>query len=144
MVYLIRRIEGLEIIDINARLDTAELDIIVRNLHRDYPIGFPLFREATGDIIIECKNWNKPVSASEIRDFHGKLVKYKSLLGIFVSKNGYTKDALKEILDIYQREGRLIIPLDLSDLARLKKENLLKILLQKRDAIRYQRIDKLT
>lgn len=43
--------------------------------------------------LVECRWWNEPVGAKEIRDFAGKLGQRLGVPGIFVSMSGYSADA---------------------------------------------------
>lgn len=57
--------------------------------------GIDLFlRNKIGDIPIQCKNHAKPVSPIMIREFQGACLNYEK--SIFVSSNGYSKNAVSQ------------------------------------------------
>ncbi|MDC0948374.1 restriction endonuclease [Gammaproteobacteria bacterium] len=45
--------------------------------------------------VVECKNHNRPVDVQAIDAFVGKLAGFPSLKGIFVSRSGFSKNAVK-------------------------------------------------
>jgi len=53
------------------------------------------FMGETHKVIIECKNYSMPVSIGAISDFQGRLMDIGGAKGIFVSKNGFQKGAIK-------------------------------------------------
>lgn len=46
-------------------------------------------------VAIECKNYNKPVPVSKVRDFYGVLSDLNNVSGIMVTKIGYQEGAKK-------------------------------------------------
>lgn len=115
---LIKMIEGLDVIKKNVNTDTEEIDILVRNESKD-----PFWQRLPNPFLIECKNWSKPVTASEIRNFDGKM----SEIGfrIMIAMNGITgenerKDARGVVRDA-RIKGRHIIVLDKNDLMDIAK-----------------------
>ncbi len=44
-------------------------------------------------VVIECKNYNKPVPIGKVRDFHSVLSDLNNVAGVMVTKSGYQKDA---------------------------------------------------
>jgi len=68
--------------------EDEELDITIQNnSHAPFlmSLGSPV-------ILLECKNWSKPVGSSEIRDFESKLRNHSNLcrLGLFIALNGFS------------------------------------------------------
>jgi hypothetical protein len=46
--------------------------------------------------IAQFKNHKKPIGPGDVRDFIGTLSAYKNTIGLFISKNGFTKNAICE------------------------------------------------
>ncbi len=66
---------------------------------------------------VECKNWSTPIGAKEMRDFETKLRNHRNvtLLGFFVSINGFTSEARNHLKRI-GREDYHIVLIDKSDI----------------------------
>lgn len=114
------------------RLNTtsSEVDLVLEYFPPDDSIILDQFGKF---VMIECKNWDEPVGADEIRNFKSKMDTTRVDLGIIVATSGITgdsgKDAVDEMNQIYQRDGKVIISLDFSDLEKvLEEENLYRIL----------------
>lgn len=115
---LIKMIEGLDGIKKNVNTDTQEIDILVRNESEE-----PFWQRLPNPFLVECKNWSKPVTASEIRNFDGKMQEIN--FRIMIAMNDITgenerKDARGVIRDARIR-GRHIIVLDKNDLIDIAK-----------------------
>lgn len=130
--YLFSCVSVFNVVERNIRTSTSELDLIVENQFSFHP-----FLHELGYLIpIECKNWNKPISSSEIRDFHGDISKRNMKCGILISKKGITgkknKDAKGVIGQIFIKDKISILTLNLNDLKRITLgENLITILRKK-------------
>lgn len=91
---------------------TSEIDLIV-----EYTGGQgmkTIFDEFGRYILVECKNWEDSVGANQVRDFKAKLDASRVNLGVIFAKNGISgsdsgRYALREIHDIFQRDGIMII-----------------------------------
>lgn len=99
----------------NARGLDSEIDIMVSNETNN-----TFLKNLGTPIIIECKNWNKPIGAKEMRDFIVKLQNKAVKTGIIVSKNGITGTKLTEAkglirLEVAKKECYLLC-LDYDDL----------------------------
>jgi branched-chain amino acid aminotransferase len=115
---LVEMIEGLKVVDMNVITKTEEIDILVKNESRD-----PFWQRFSTPFLVECKNWSKPVGASEIRDFDGK--KKEIHFRIMIAINGITgknerEDARGVVRDAL-KEGRIVIVLDKKDLEDIAK-----------------------
>ena len=97
-------------------------------------------------ILVECKNWNKPVGTEEIGYFEHKLSVHDCKAGILFSKTGITgknfnKDYLfgvRTILKSYHHLGRIIMILNYDDFKKtVKGESLIKILRDKYEDVRF-------
>lgn len=90
---------------------TSEIDLIV-----EYTGGQgakTIFDEFGRYTLVECKNWEDSVGANQIRDFKAKLDASRVKLGVIFAKNGISgsdsgRYALREIHDIFQRDGIMI------------------------------------
>jgi hypothetical protein len=97
----------------------------------------PLLKKFGEEIIVECKNWQKPVGKPEINDLAGDMVSRKCKTGILVTRKGITgrgfKDADGQRLIWYHSENNLIIlVLTLKDLESIGKgKNLVDLLKDK-------------
>jgi CheY-like chemotaxis protein len=67
--------------------DIEEIDILIRNESSD-----PLWLKEGQYILVECKNWSKPVGASELTVFRDKMKNRNARcnLGLFVAPGGFT------------------------------------------------------
>ena len=75
--------------------------------------------------IVECKNWSRPVGASAVRDFFGKLRKSKVHLGIIFAKSGITgadsgADAVREIQSQFDSGGLYVLVFSLNDVRTIE------------------------
>ncbi|MEO1432559.1 MAG: N-6 DNA methylase [Cyanobacteria bacterium J06633_8] len=124
----------------NLRNATSEIDIIF-TVNK---IPATLFAEFSDLLIVECKNWNEPVGAKEIRIFSTKMDELDSKVGIIISSNGitgdkhYIKDARGAIRNIWLQSRKIILFFDLEDLKSIVNGtcNLYKILYQKYYAVK--------
>jgi hypothetical protein len=121
--YLFEKINGIEIIKRNVRLEAEEIDIIVRN-GALYNWGDP--------IIIECKNWSKKVGKPEVVDFIDKVKTFGASTGILVSFNGVTgtkyKDAWLKIREALKEKIHIIV-IEWSEIEKVSStQNLLELL----------------
>jgi restriction system protein len=67
------------------------------------------------NVLFQCKKWQKPVTASDIRDFRGAL-QGRADKGLFATTGSFTRDAIKEA----SRDGAT--PIDLLDGEALTKK----------------------
>jgi hypothetical protein len=83
-----------------------ELDIVLRNnITRSFFISL-----RSPIILVECKNWSRPASASVLRDFESKVRNHSNLchLGIFVALNGFASTD-KEVLRRLGRDDIVLV-----------------------------------
>lgn len=117
--HMFQLIPGIKVRYRNLRSASEEIDILLSNEsnHVFWRSNFET------QILVECKNWNAPVGAEVIRDFHGKLEAKGIKAGFLVAMEGITgneyKNAMLE-LRIYLRDRmHIIIPIDLEHLQRI-------------------------
>lgn len=124
----------------NLRTRSSELDIVC-GLLPGTDIAF--LRELGRFFIVECKNWQKPAGAKEIRDFLGKLRKCRVHVGVYFSRRGITgqehgTDALREIHAAFDQDGTYILVVTGQDLQGLDSPSAMMELLEARtDALRF-------
>ena len=109
-----------------------EIDLVVRNESVD-----PYWGKFRPYILVECKNWSKPIGRGEAVDpFVRKLERHRAAVGVglLVALHGFTKPSRDEIASI-QRENLFIVPLDGDDLDALARAN-------DRGAVLKERVDK--
>jgi hypothetical protein len=93
-----------------------ELDIALRNnITRSFFISL-----RSPIILVECKNWSSPVSASVLRDFESKVRNHSNLcrIGIFVALNGFASTD-KEVLRRLGRDDVILVLVTGDDLREL-------------------------
>lgn len=93
-----------------------ELDIVLRNnITRSFFISL-----RSPIILVECKNWSRPVSASVLRDFESKVRNHSNLcrIGIFVALNGFSSTD-KEVLRRLGRDDVVLVLVTGDDLREL-------------------------
>jgi len=118
--FVLDAIPGWKVVGRNKRSRSSELDLIVENSNP----GHPFLKDVGPAVIVECKNWEDPVGAPEIRDFGRDIQKRRIKFGILVSRSGITGDpksrtaATNECWDFY-REGVSILVLDRDDFIRV-------------------------
>jgi uncharacterized protein YbaA (DUF1428 family) len=86
------------------RTSTSEIDLIYKNCHTD---AGTIINDLGHYILVECKNWNNKISASNVRDFAMKMQKTKVKLGLFFTKKGISgttaRDAKGEINFLFDK-----------------------------------------
>jgi len=114
MVLLMKTIPGFRHTTPRRRNELEEIDVLVRNESSD-----PFWAREGAYILFECKNWSKPVGASELREFATKLERRygRCRLGIFVAPGGFTEPLKLELLR-RSKEEHLILLLGDTELRR--------------------------
>jgi len=110
--YLVTMIQGWKTRYIDFNLEAEEIDLVVQNQLNSSKWGDP--------ILIECKNWSKPVGAPEITVFIDKIEIMQCKVGILIAKKGITgnekHDAGLKVREALIRKGIRLIVLTLDDL----------------------------
>jgi hypothetical protein len=126
--------------------ETQQIDLVVENFVPN--TGQSLFGQFGRYILVECKNWSKPVGAKQVRDFKSKLNSSHSDFGIIFAKNGVSggesgKYAYREIHDIFQREEIVIVVINGSDLRQIGEqgESFYEILDEKAFQVQFRQSD---
>ena len=101
---------GLKVVGKNIRIEAEELDLVVKNEAEKI-----FWQRLETPIIVECKNWTKPVGAREIRDLVQKMREVKTAL--LIAAHGVTsKDgAYYEIIEA-RKNKKFILVLDITDI----------------------------
>ncbi len=132
--YLFEQVPGVSIgtRNILSTFKSEEIDVAFWN--RPDADGFYFLSNI---ILVECKNWSKPVGSEEVNWFDSKLKRRGQLFGILVATNGITGDSEKveaahEIIRVALSEGRRLIVITRNEIEQLQNTNQLVKLLQKK------------
>jgi ActR/RegA family two-component response regulator len=122
MVLILNTIHGFQQASPRRRNELEEIDILIRNESTD-----PLWTKEGPCLLVECKNWSKPVGVPELRDFFYKLEhRYgRCRLGLFVAPGGFAETFKTELLTRRSREHLVILlgPDELSELVESHDRN---------------------
>lgn len=137
--YLIECCSGL-LVEKKAQTAIGEIDLLVTNKNSSYS-----FLSDVGDIIGECKNWNKKVGVQPIQTFRLRMEEFGTRLGLYFSKEGITGNeasaAKKQIFDLYSKKKYCLVVVTLKDLKAISNgEDFLTLLENKMREIRFQRL----
>lgn len=83
--------------DQRVRTESEEIDIVL-GVGKEQPFWSGI---ASPLILVECKNWNSPLGAKEIRDFAQKIQNRPRVacnLGFLIGVSGFTRDATQELI----------------------------------------------
>ena len=132
---LFESVPGITVTRRNVRnvFDTEEIDVVFWN--EQDPNGFPFLPHI---ILVECKNWSKPVGSEHVSWFDTKLRNRGAEFGVLIAANGITGEATSitdshSIIAAALRDRRRLIVLTIdeittlvavSDLIKLIKEKL--------------------
>lgn len=88
-------------------------------------------------ILVECKNWSRPVGSEEVDWFNSKLKRRGQTFGILVAASGVTGDsqrisAAHETIRIALSEGRRLVVVTRAEIERLRTTNELVSLIQEK------------
>ena len=95
----------------NIRTTTEEMDLLLKNESTD-----PFWQRMGSPILVECKNWSKPVGPDVLRDLKGKMEIHGVRVGILLSLGRVTR-GVKEYLKSQRIIGHMIIVIDKKDLS---------------------------
>jgi hypothetical protein len=118
-------VPGLKVVRSKLRTSSSEIDLVVEVTKAG---TLEMFHEFGRYILVECKNWDDPVQAKDIRDFVGKVVKTKTRLGILFARNGITglrdsSAALREIQLAFDGQDIFILIVTDADLRAVVEGN---------------------
>jgi ActR/RegA family two-component response regulator len=122
MVLIFNTIHGFQQASPRVKNKLEEIDILIRNESLD-----PLWVKEGPCLLVECKNWSKPVGVSELKLFFDKLDnRYgRCRLGLFVAPGGFAKTFTAELVGRRSRDHLIIIlgPDELSELVNSHNRN---------------------
>ena len=115
MVVLFKLIPGLDNGTPRKRSELEEIDLLVPNESDD-----PFWQKEGTYILVECKNWSKPVGVPELQKFMRKMEHRfdRCRLGIFVSPQAFT-GPFEDELRAARRSNQLVIAIDGATLEKL-------------------------
>lgn len=116
MIRIFKTLPGFSHITARAKNKDEEIDLIIRN---ESPDAF-WSREGSQYILVECKNWSKPVGPDELIVFRNKLENRgaRCRLGFFIALGGFTK-GFDSHAATYRKDPLLIVPLSQEDMEHL-------------------------
>lgn len=98
----------------------GELDLLIINECKQRTL-----EEMATPILVECRNWNKPMPAKAVRDFAGKVRDKNIETGIIISMKGVTgseKTDAKEVIRTFLTRDKIkILVFDEDDLEKIAK-----------------------
>lgn len=125
-VKLTKAIEGWEVLDTRVRLRAEEIDIYVKNRSVE-AWGTP--------ILIECKNWSKPVGGDELSTMVEDLRTRDATTGLLISAEGITGregfDGVQKLRE-FVRDGFHVVVLTFQDLNEIEDGDELADLIEDR------------
>ncbi|HWN68634.1 MAG TPA: restriction endonuclease [Haliangium sp.] len=88
MELLFRSVHGFQVFPPRRRSEDEEIDLVIRIDSSD-----PLWAREAPYILVECKNWSRPVSADAFDRFRNKIKRRygRATLGLFVAPGGFTE-----------------------------------------------------
>lgn len=91
LLLLFRSIDGFQNISTRRKSEYEEIDLMIRNESPD-----PFWSRESPYILVECKNWSRPVGRDQLDIFRAKLERRfgRAKLGFFVAAGGFTKGFL--------------------------------------------------
>jgi len=107
----------LDLLEKNFKTEEEEIDLLLRN---GLPSPFWL-AQSSPYVLMECKNWAKPIGVAELRVFESKIEDRRGMvrIGIFVSASGYAQTFEERLKVIQSRDVGTIFALTLDDLRGL-------------------------
>ena len=107
---------------VNVRTLDAQIDLLVRNMNTTNPV----LREFGTYMLVECKDWNRPVSAPLVKSFIANLRSASCHSGILVSLRKVSgeranKNASYSIRKYYHSDNIEVIVIGDSDLYEVAK-----------------------
>lgn len=140
VLYLMSGIEGVQFWESRRLTRSSEIDLVFRIPEPTHPLS-QIFGSY---LIVEAKDWAKPIPAEHIRDFLGKLQSVECHTGLIVSRKGITGNTRRgvagwlEIVKAYHRHRTIILVLDEKDIAGVQEgKNLVSILMRKYEEVRF-------
>jgi hypothetical protein len=97
----------------------SEFDLILSSRNLDDPVH----RELGSYVLVECKNTDKRVSASQVRNFSAKVRYARCTSGVLVTRTGLTGEQGQGVIHAayaarktYHRDASVIVLIDGSDI----------------------------
>ena len=115
LILLFRSIPGLRHVSNRRKSEDEEIDLVIRNESPD-----PFWSGKSRYILVECKNWSRPVDARELDLFQAKLERRygRASLGFFVAMAGFTR-GFQSRLHAERRGDALVVCVDPQGLQQL-------------------------
>lgn len=111
---IFKTIPGFRSVDSNLRNALEEFDLTIRNESED-----PFWKRESLYLLVECKNWSKPVGVDQLCRFLDKLPRFGRVrLGMFIAPGGVTEPFRTELRS-RRREDTLVMVLEREHLEAL-------------------------
>lgn len=122
MVWLLSHLPGMTARRTNSYSQDGAQEVDVSFWYEQQPGGFP--GAESGQVMGECKNWQRPVDSSDVAWFAWKLRLASVSQGVLIAANGITMDDRRRnyavgVLTRALEEGRTILVLTLDEIAAL-------------------------
>jgi CheY-like chemotaxis protein len=118
LLRLMTSVPGFQEASTNLRTPSEEIDICLRNLSED-----PLWRRGPDYLLVECKNWSRPVGTAELAWFSEKLRRRPNArVGFFVAPEGFSEPVEEDVRLYRARDELSMILVDRASLERLVRE----------------------
>jgi hypothetical protein len=135
--YILGELEGVEVQDRDVLMAYEEIDLLLWNAKIE-----EVLQPWDNIILVECKNWSKPVGSAVLDNFIAKLRRRHISTGIFIAANGITGDfingnnadrgALALLRDTLMQDGIRIVVIRYEDLQAIQDLDDFRRLIKKR------------
>jgi hypothetical protein len=134
--YLFESLDGVEVVVRDIQMASEEIDLVLYN-----PKEEQILQPWEYVVLVECKNWSKPVGAALLDNFIAKLRRRSLKTGIFVAANGVTGDFLRGdgnepgavgVIRSALQEGIQVITLTMDDLRAIRSTDDFRELIKQR------------
>jgi CheY-like chemotaxis protein len=119
MVLVFKTVPGFMHVDTRRKSPDEEIDLVIRNESTDAFWS----RERSQYLVVECKNWSKPVGPDELVVFRNKIGNRggRCHLGFFIAVGGFT-DGFHSHAATFRKDDILVVSMGRNDLEELVNE----------------------
>lgn len=108
LAFLLSQVDDFRVVEHNFRGTTDEIDVIVQ---LDRISGRCWAQDGVPFILVEAKNWSKPVTQKEVSTFITKLQtkRGRSRIGLFFATSGFTSDAETQTVKLAMTDYTVVL-----------------------------------